>query len=142
MVYGGLDHNSIERVLCLLTHLGNCCKQTRQQSGIGPSHFGGNPRKHAAYPPEYNLLSPFAPSVCGWNAVDIASLVPIVVNNVRQNRLVNLGSLSEMTALGRPCSLKTESKKIRAVSGAEAVVVVGAKWTIFVKRSTNTTIAS
>ena len=32
------------------------------------------------------------PSVCGWNAVDMASLVPRVLNRVFQNLLVNLES--------------------------------------------------
>src|SRR3954470_17327164 len=82
------------------------------------------------------------PSVCGWNAVDIANLVPIIWNSVFQNLLVNLASWSEMIDFGRPWSLKTLSKNNRAVSGAVAVVMVGAKWVILENVSTNTTMAS
>src|SRR3954451_1830962 len=82
------------------------------------------------------------PSVWGWNAVDIASRVPMVRKRLCQNLLVNLGSRSEMIEVGRPWSRKTLSKKILAVSGAVAVVREGTRWTILEKVSTKTTMAS
>src|SRR3954471_15389219 len=82
------------------------------------------------------------PSVCGWNVVDIASLVPIVWNSIFQNLLVNLASRSEMMDLGRLWSLKTLLKNNRVVSGAVAVVMVGVKWVILENVSKNTTMAS
>ena len=47
-----------------------------------------------------------------------------------------------MIDLGRPWSLKMLSKNNHAVSGAVAVVIVGAKWVILENVSTNTTMAS
>src|SRR3954454_3201135 len=82
------------------------------------------------------------PSVWGWNAVDIASLVPMVRNRLCQNLLVNLASRSEIMDMGRPWRRKTWSKKIFAVSGAVAVVRVGTRWTILEKVLTKTTMAS
>ena len=46
-----------------------------------------------------------------------------------------------MIASGRPCSQKTVSTKILAYSGAVTFFVQGAKWTIFVMRSTKTAMA-
>src|SRR3954471_935352 len=82
------------------------------------------------------------PLVCGWNAVDIASLVPMVRNRLCQNLLVNLASRSETMDVGRPWRWKMLSKKILAVSGAVAVVREGTRWTILEKVSTKTTMAS
>src|SRR3954452_16897363 len=82
------------------------------------------------------------PSVWGWKAVDIASLVPRVLKRDFQKRLVNLASRSETMDCGKPWSLKMWSKKRQAVSGAVAVVRVGTKWTILEKVSTKTTMAS
>src|SRR3954454_14764539 len=81
------------------------------------------------------------PSVWGWNAVDIASLVPMVWNRLCQNLLVNLASRSETMDVGRLWRRKTWSKKIFAVSGAVAVVHVGTRWTILEKVLTKTKIA-
>ncbi len=44
------------------------------------------------------------PSVCGWYAVDMSSLVPNFLNKVVQNSEMNLGSLSEMISSGIPQS--------------------------------------
>ena len=46
-----------------------------------------------------------------------------------------------MITSGRPCSQKTVSTKILAYSSAVISFVQGAKWTIFVMRSTKTTMA-
>src|SRR5436305_11939201 len=72
----------------------------------------------------------------------MASLVPRVLKRVCQNLLVNLASLSDTMDWGRPCNRKMQSKKSLAVSGAVAVVLVGAKCTILEKVSTKTTMAS
>ena len=72
----------------------------------------------------------------------MVSLVPKVLKRVCQNLLVNLASLLDTMDLGRPCNQKMYSKKSLAVSGAVAVVLVGAKCTILEKVSTKTTIAS
>src|SRR6184192_4692499 len=78
------------------------------------------------------LVHSVCPSVCGWNAVDIASLTPVSWNSVFQNRLVNFASRSEMMALGSPCSRKMWSKNSFAVFGAVAVISVGMKCTILI----------
>ena len=70
------------------------------------------------------------------------SFVSIILKRDFQNKLVNLGSLSETMVLGMPCSRKTLSKKSRARLGAETLVVVGTKCAILLNRSTNTAIAS
>src|SRR3954467_1647380 len=72
----------------------------------------------------------------------MANLVPKVWNSAFQNLLVNLASRSEMMDLGKPWSLMMWSKNSWAVSGAVAVILVGAKCTIFENVSTNTTMAS
>ena len=67
--------------------------------------------------------------------------VPSKSNRLVQNLLVNLGSQSEMITSGRPCSRKTVLTKILAYSSAVTSFVQGAKWTVFVMRSTKTAMA-
>ena len=81
------------------------------------------------------------PSVWGWKAVNMANLVPRVLNKDFQNLLVNLGSWSVMMDFGRPWSWKMLLKNSVVVSGAVALVVVGMKCTIFKKVSTMMMIA-
>ncbi len=42
------------------------------------------------------------PSVCGWYAVDIGSVVPMMRHSVCQNSAVKRGSRSEMMEVGIP----------------------------------------
>ena len=55
---------------------------------------------------------------------------------------VNRASRSDTIFFGRPCILNTWSTKIFANPSALTVVVVAARWVIFVSLSTNTTMAS
>jgi hypothetical protein len=63
--------------------------------------------------------------------MDITSLVPRVLKRDFQKQLMNFASLSNMIDWGRPCNLKTWSKKMWVVSGVVAMVWVGTKCTIF-----------
>jgi hypothetical protein len=74
--------------------------------------------------------------------VDIASLVLRVLKRDFQKQLVNFTSQSDMIDWGRPCNLKTWSKKILAVSGVVAMVQVGMKCTILEKVSMKMMMAS
>src|SRR4051794_18261781 len=72
----------------------------------------------------------------------MARCVPRVLKRDFQKWLVNLASRLETIDLGRPCSLKTWSKKILAVSGVVVVVREGTKWTILEKVLMKMTMAS
>src|SRR6266481_3808655 len=75
------------------------------------------------------LACSVAPSICGWNTVDIRSLVPISQCNSFQNLEVNFESLSDMIELGTPCSLTISLRKSHATSLEVTCVVVGIKCT-------------
>ena len=67
------------------------------------------------------------PSVCGWCAEDIASLVPRFLKRVFQNWLVNFGSWSKTITWGRLWWTKMCLKNNCAIWGAVALVWVGIK---------------
>src|SRR6266481_6325987 len=70
-----------------------------------------------------------APSVCGWNMVDIRSLVPISRCSSFQNLEVNFESLSDTIESGTPCSLIISFRKSHATTLEVTRVVVGIKCT-------------
>src|ERR1700742_4257160 len=50
------------------------------------------------------LARSVAPSVCGWNDVDISNFDPNNLCNSRHQTEVNLGSLSDTIESGSPCN--------------------------------------
>jgi len=70
------------------------------------------------------FITSVCPSVCGWYAVDNASLTSNNLCNSCQNLLVKRLSRSEMMDVGRPCSLKMLSRNWCATSTAVAEVVL------------------
>src|ERR1700676_2470629 len=71
-----------------------------------------------------------APSVCGWNAVDINNLVPNILCVSLQNLEVNLGSRSDTIDSGSPCSRTISFIYNEASSDAFVVMFIGMRWTI------------
>src|ERR1700720_1689340 len=70
------------------------------------------------------------PSICGWNTVDINSLVP---NNrwvSNQNLEVNFESLSDTIEWGNPCKWTTSLTYNDASLEAIVVVLIGIRCTI------------
>ena len=76
-----------------------------------------------------------APSIWGWNAVDMSSLVPISLCNSHQNVDVNLVSRSDTIDLGTPWSLTTSLRNSHNTSFAVTRVVVGTRCTCNVSQS-------
>ena len=64
------------------------------------------------------LTTSVCPSVWGWKAVDLVSLVSINDHGLDQNVLRNLLSRSEMIVCGSPKWTHTRSKKSLAVASA------------------------
>ena len=79
-----------------------------------------------------------APSVCGWNDVDISKLVPRSLWVLHQNQDVNLESQSDTIDCGRPCSFTISWMYIHANSLAVVVVRMGTRCTIDVRRQITT----
>src|SRR6202040_3768540 len=80
--------------------------------------------------PTERLAHSVAPSVCGWNAVDINSLMP---NNrwvSFQNLEVNFESLSDTIEWGNLCKRTTSLMYNDASSEAVVVVLIGIRCTI------------
>jgi hypothetical protein len=65
------------------------------------------------------LMTSVWPSVCGWKAMDLVSLVSNIDQRVDQNVLRNLLSRSEMIECGIPKCTHTRSKKSLVVASAE-----------------------
>ena len=74
-----------------------------------------------------------APSVCGWNAVDIRSFVPNSRCSSFQNLEVNFVSRSDMMDLGTPWSRTISFRNSQATSLAVTHVVVSIRCTSEVK---------
>src|ERR1700720_2126024 len=80
--------------------------------------------------PTERLARSVAPSVCGWNTVDINSLVPNNQWVSFQNLEVNLESLSDTIEWGNPCKRTTSLTYNDASSVAVVVVLIGIRYTI------------
>ena len=70
-----------------------------------------------------------APSVWGWNMVDMRSLLPINLCNSFQNMEVNLVSLLDTMDSGIPWSLMTSFRISHVMPLAVTIVVVGTRCT-------------
>ena len=88
------------------------------------------------------LTRSVCPSVWGWYAVEVDPLMPSRSNIAFRNLDTNCGPRSLITCFGVPWCFQTKFKNRSAVSGASTVLCVGARCTIFVRRSTVTKIAS
>src|ERR1700722_975088 len=80
--------------------------------------------------PTERLARLVVPSVCGWNTVDINSLV---LNNwwvSFQNLEVNFESLSDTIEWGNPCKWTTSLTYNDASSEAVVVVLIGIRCTM------------
>jgi hypothetical protein len=78
------------------------------------------------------------PSVWGWKAVDLVSLVSKIYQRLDQNVLRNLLSRSEMIDSGIPKCTHTRSKKSLAVASALIFFLQAAIMAIFENLSTTT----
>ena len=84
----------------------------------------------------------FAPSLCGWNDVLIATLVPRSRHNSCQNFEVNRVSLSLTILSDNPWCLNISWKYSLAVSAAPHVMLNLIRWTLFETESMMTRIES
>ena len=75
------------------------------------------------------LAHSVAPSVWGWNTVDMRSLLPISLCNSFQNMEVNSVSLSDTMDSGIPWSLMTSFSISHVMPLAVIVIVVGTRCT-------------
>ena len=92
--------------------------------------------------PNERLVTLVWPSVCGWNAVENLSVVPIKRQRVFQKLLVKRTSRSETMLRGTSCSRTTSLKNSWAVWAASVVLEHAIKWAILLKRSTTTSTTS
>ena len=76
-----------------------------------------------------------APSIWGWNAVDMSSLVPMSLFSSHQNVDMNLVSQSDTIHSGTPLSLMTSLRNSHATSFAVTHVIVGTRCTCDMSRS-------
>ena len=67
------------------------------------------------------------PSVCGWNAVDMSSLVPMSLCSSCLNMDMNLVSQSDTIDSGTPWSLTTSLRNSHATSFAVTHIIVGTR---------------
>ena len=81
-------------------------------------------------------------SVWGWNAVDVAVLIPSSLFISLMTLDANWGPLSEGTFSGSPCSFHTLSLNNRATPSAVTDDVMGMTWVIFENQSTTTNMES
>lgn len=80
------------------------------------------------------------PSVSGWYTVLNRNSVPLSRKSSRQNKLMKIGSRSEMILLGKPCNLQKMSINRVATLYAEWCGGKAPKWAPLEKRSTTTKI--
>ena len=111
--------------------------------GIQVTHsFGWSTIKHLKYVSNQQLVTSVWSSVWGWYVVLILRVVPCILKNSLQNKLMNNGSLSLITEFGIPCNLTTSLTKTFAIDLTVYGCFKGIKWLYFESLSTTTKIPS
>ncbi|MCY6524768.1 hypothetical protein, partial [Actinobacillus pleuropneumoniae] len=77
------------------------------------------------------LTTSHYPSICGWNVVDIFNFKSIFSQNVFQNALRNMVSMSEIMLLSIPKCMQTYPKKTFVASCPLMVILQGITTRIF-----------
>ena len=105
---------------------------------FGQSSWSGLTIAHSTCETFRSILSD-APFVCGWKAVDLASLIPSRQCVSVQNCDVNLGSLSLTIVSGSPCSRTICDMNIGASCATVVVVCSGIRCTSDINQHSTTT---